>query len=485
MNISQEFRSPLEVRLTMTLSPEDYRPRVEKGLKDVRKNIKMPGFRPGMVPNGLIRKQYGLSILQEEMGKLVNDHLMDYARQNNMDFFGQPLPVLGHEPFPNGLEDGMTFEFQYDLGLRPKVDLLPFQQSFDKAEPQPGSVEVDDLIEQWRSRYFEGAYPEAIEAGDRVFLRVTPSEGQDLSDQGARKGVTLVALDEIVNETLKADLLGKGKGFTGTLTPHDLYGDQSEAIAKGFKLSEGENLDPGIRFEFEVSNILREGKADLNEAFFAKVFGATMDEVEFRTRTEEFIKAGWDQEAEQLLRYRMMEKFFDEYPMDLPDAFLRRLIKDDKQGHDHHSHHDHAGHDHDHSGHDHEHSGHDHDHANHEHEALGNQYESFAKQLRRDLVIDVLLKNHRVEITREDLLLEAEERLFRQFSSYGISPEQIPLRKYAEDYLRKESNESSVFYNLKYRKAEDILREQIQTVSSTMDYSTFKADWNTIFAPQS
>ncbi|MFM7701720.1 MAG: hypothetical protein ACKO7V_13180, partial [Bacteroidota bacterium] len=181
-------------------------------------------------------------------------------------------------------------------------------------------------------------------------------------------------------------------------------------------------LDPLTRFDFEVSNILREGKADLNEAFFAKVFGAIMDETEFRSRTEEFIKAGWDQEAEQLLRFRMMEKFFDEYPMDLPDAFLRRLIKDDKQGHDH-DHHDHAGHEYDHA--DHDHSGHDHDHV-----APGNPYESFAKQLRRDLVIDVLLKNHRVEITREDLLQEAEERLFRQFSSYGISPEQIPLRKY-------------------------------------------------------
>jgi hypothetical protein len=89
-----------------------------------------------------------------------------------------------------------------------------------------------------------------------------------------------------------------------------------------------------------------------------------------------------------------------------------------------------------------------------------------------------------VEISREDLLQEAEERLFRQFSSYGISPEQIPLRKYAEDYLRKESNESSVFYNLKYRKAEDILRQQIQTIPTPVEYADFKADWDAIFSPQ-
>jgi hypothetical protein len=160
----------------------------------------------------------------------------------------------------------------------------------------------------------------------------------------------------------------------------------------------------------------------------------------------------------------MMEKFFEEYSMDLPDAFLRRLIKDDKKVYDHDP------------------SGHDHD---HDHKSSGTRYEAFAKQLRRDLVIDVLLKSNRVEISREDLLQEAEERLFRQFSSYGISPEQIPLRKYAEDYLRKESNESSVFYNLKYRKAEDILRQQIQTIPTPVEYADFKADWDAIFSSQS
>jgi trigger factor len=464
LNISQEYLSSLEVRLTLTLAPDDYRPRVEKGLKEVRKNIKMPGFRPGMVPDGLIRKQYGMSVLQDELGRLVNDQLMEYARLNNMDFFGQPLAVVGHEPFPHGLEDGMTFDFQYDLGLRPKVNLIPFRHSFVKASPKPGAVEIDDLIEQWRTRYFEGAYPETSEAGDRIFLRVTPAEGQDLRGQAARKGVTLVALEHIENQALRADLTGQGKGYAGTLTPQDLFGDRTEAIAKGFKLSEAENLAPTIRFDFEVSNILRDGKADLNEAFFAKVFGDQMDETQFRSRTEEFIMAGWDKQAEQLLRFRMMEKFFEEYSMDLPDAFLRRLIKDDKKVYDHDP------------------SGHDHD---HDHKSSGTRYEAFAKQLRRDLVIDVLLKSNRVEISREDLLQEAEERLFRQFSSYGISPEQIPLRKYAEDYLRKESNESSVFYNLKYRKAEDILRQQIQTIPTPVEYADFKADWDAIFSPQS
>ena len=90
------------------------------------------------------------------------------------------------------------------------------------------------------------------------------------------------------------------------------------------------------------------------------------------------------------------------------------------------------------------------------------------------MIIDVLLKQHDVRIEREAMLQEAEARLFQQFSSYGISPEQIPLRRYAEEYLSKEQNESSVYYSLKYRHAEEILRSQIQVAIEESDYPSFK-----------
>ena len=123
MNITVEYPSSLEARLTLSLTPDDYQPRVDKALKDLRKNIKMPGFRPGMVPSGLVLKNYGMSVLQEELSRVVNDQLMDYARAEGLDFFGQPLPVSGHNPFVQGLDFGLTYEFRYDLGLRPKVEI--------------------------------------------------------------------------------------------------------------------------------------------------------------------------------------------------------------------------------------------------------------------------------------------------------------------------------------------------------------------------
>jgi FKBP-type peptidyl-prolyl cis-trans isomerase (trigger factor) len=353
----------------------------------------------------------------------------------------------------------LTYEFRYDLGLRPKVEIRSLDgKSFTKIQPVPGKTELDETIDQWRTRFFEGAYPEKAEPGDRVFLRLSATEAPASGD-AARKTVVLVGLDEIVSPELRAALLGQGKGTTGSLTVGDLYGEDRAAAAKAFKVDEGEAPESNSTWTYEISNVFREGKADMNEAFFAKVFGETMNEEEFLKRTEDLIKARWDEESEQLLRYRMMEAFFGEHPMELPDAFLNRLLRSNDNKGD-------AGHQHDHN-HDHDHD-HDHDHQD------PAQYEAFAKQLKKDLIIDVLLKQHDVRIEREAMLQEAEARLFQQFSSYGISPEQIPLRRYAEEYLSKEQNESSVYYSLKYRHAEEILRSQIQVAIEESDYPSFK-----------
>jgi trigger factor len=472
LNISVEYPSNLEARLTLNLTPEDYQPKVDKALKDLRKNIKMPGFRPGMVPAGLVLKNYGISVLQEELSRLVNDQLMDYAKAEGLDFFGQPLPVSGHNPFTDGLDFGKTFVFRYDLGLRPQVQIQTMEgRSFPKLQPVPGPQELNDTIDQWRTRFFEGAYPETAEAGDRLFLRLSPESVQGDGDK-ARKVVVLVGLDEMASATVRDSFLGQGKGYTGTLTVGDLFGEDRAAAAKAFKVEESEAPEFSSVWSFEVSNVFREGKAEMNEAFFTKVFGETMNEEEFMKRTADLIQARWDEEAEQLLRYRLMESFFGEHPMELPDAFLRRLIRSNEGK-------DGSSHDHDH--HDHDHHDHHHDHG-HDHQDPA-QYEAFARQLKKDLIIDVLLKQHEVRIEREAMLQEAEARLFQQFSSYGISPEQIPLRRYAEEYLAKEQNESSIYYSLKYRNAEDILRSQIQVETKETDYNTLKVQLDEVFGP--
>ena len=73
MEITLQNVSEVKGMLTVKLAKADYEPKVEKALKAFRQKANMPGFRPGMVPMGLIKKQYGSAIKAEEINKMLQE----------------------------------------------------------------------------------------------------------------------------------------------------------------------------------------------------------------------------------------------------------------------------------------------------------------------------------------------------------------------------------------------------------------------------
>src|SRR5690606_37332695 len=129
--------------ITISITPDDYEPRVNEGIKKVQKQANMPGFRPGKVPTGLIKKQYGTQILVDEINKLLQDTIYKYIEDNKIDILGNPLPKdQTSVDFANQKE----FEFVYQLGRAPdfKVDLNSNQKFTYK------TVKVDnELVDKY------------------------------------------------------------------------------------------------------------------------------------------------------------------------------------------------------------------------------------------------------------------------------------------------------------------------------------------------
>ena len=92
MQIIQESIDALRAHISVTLEKGDYEGRVENSLKSYKKQAQMPGFRKGKIPMDLIRKQYGKSILADELNKLLSETLQKYVLDNNLDLLGNPIP---------------------------------------------------------------------------------------------------------------------------------------------------------------------------------------------------------------------------------------------------------------------------------------------------------------------------------------------------------------------------------------------------------
>lgn len=93
MKITLENIDKVNAVMTAVVEPADYTEKYEKALKETKKKISMPGFRPGMVPVGLIKKQFGVSILADEVNKLLQEALFGYIRENKVNMLGEPLPT--------------------------------------------------------------------------------------------------------------------------------------------------------------------------------------------------------------------------------------------------------------------------------------------------------------------------------------------------------------------------------------------------------
>ena len=184
MNITKEITGDYTATITIGIGPEDYKEAVEKQIQDHKRKANIPGFRPGHVPAGLIKKMYGKAILADEINKLLSDSLHGYIKDEKLDILGNPIPSLKQDT-PVDFENQTDFEFCFDLGLSPAFDL-----QFDKeVEMEYPVIKVDDTmidkyIEDTRNRFGKPA-PENTEQSPEA--EIQPSSGEETATPKTEK----------------------------------------------------------------------------------------------------------------------------------------------------------------------------------------------------------------------------------------------------------------------------------------------------------
>ena len=140
MNITFENPDKVNGLLTITVEKEDYQEKVEKTLKDYRKRAQVPGFRPGMVPMGMVKKQYGMAVKVDEVNRLLGEKLMEYIRENNIQMLGEPLASEKQEP--QDLEKDGPFTFMFDIAVAPEFKA----ELSDRDKIDYYTITVDDKL---------------------------------------------------------------------------------------------------------------------------------------------------------------------------------------------------------------------------------------------------------------------------------------------------------------------------------------------------
>lgn len=327
MNVTKENIDGLHAVITVTVNSADMKQPVDAAIKKLGKTMNMPGFRPGMVPTGVVKQRFGKAVLAEELNKVANKALFDYIQSNNIRFLGEPM-ISEERQTPIDLETAEEFNFHYDLGLVPSVSVDASKLgSFNKQTITVDDETLNENIENLRRRYGKESKADSVEDGDMIsgeFFETDP-EGNEL-EEGFKKR-TFFIYDRIEKEEAKGILKGAKTDEVLNLHPKNVFEDASKvAVYLGIKPEEAENLSEN--FKFRVGEVNRIEPADLNAEFYGRLFGegkVTNDE-EFRAELTQILQRDAQNESDVRLLNDIRAAVLAKTNFELPEKFLARWM---------------------------------------------------------------------------------------------------------------------------------------------------------------
>lgn len=446
MNISKHQISDLNAIITIEVTPADYQDRVNKLIKQYQKTAKVPGFRPGHVPAGMVRKMFGKSLLVDELNQLLSESLGKYIYDEKLEVIGSPLPRKRDEE--QVFEEGRNFVFDYEIGIAPSFEVKVPSDKIPYYLIKVDEKMVDEDVNDLRRRYGKFSNPETSDESTIFYGEFAELDSDGAVKEGGNKTSTTLSVEMIRDVQKRAPFLGLKKGDTVTFNPMDTFGTETEvaAMLKVDKSSEAMQSN----YQFTVMTVNKIEKAELNQEFFDKIYGegSVTSEAELREKIRQGILSYFEKESDRKLKKDLRLRMIEENSIELPDEFLKRMVKANSEK---------------------EIDEHEFDH----------EYYHLAEDLRWNLIQNKIAEAQSLKVEDNEIMDVARQMVRQQFAQYGMmDPEQEKLEEITANYIRSENNAERISRIIKEDKVFHYLKGQLRLDVAELPYSDFMAKLN-------
>ena len=414
MNISLQNVDKVSALLTVNIEKADYQEKVEKVLKTYRQKANIPGFRKGMVPMSLIKKQFGKAVLAEEVDKLMQEKVGEYIRENNVNMLGTPLPKENNVNF----EADENFEFSFDIALAPEFNVeLSNNDTVDYYDINVTDEMVDQQVKMYTQRTAKYDKVEEYQENDMLKgLLAELDENGNTKEGGLQVEGAVMMPTYMKNDDQKAIFNGAKVNDVLVFNPATAFDNNEAELSSLLKIKKEEVADVKGNFSFQVEEITRMVPAELNQELFDQVFGkdTVKSEEEFRAKIKEGIAVQFEADS----NYKFLMDVRDYLTkrvgkLEFPDALLKRimLLNNEEKG-----------------------------------EAfVAENYEKSIEELTWHLIKEQLIAANEIKVEQADVLNMAKEATRLQFAQYGMLniPEEM-LENYAKEMLKKKESVESL-----------------------------------------
>lgn len=412
MNISLQNIDKASALLTVNIEKADYEQKVEKTLKDYRKRANIPGFRPGMVPMGMIRKQYGKAVLVDEVDKLMQEEVNKYIRENKVNMLGAPLPNEEKQSVID-FDTQEDFEFVFDLALAPefkaaltandKLTLYKIGVTDEMVENRASEIATrqatyDDTVQDYQERdMLKGLMCQLDEAGN--------------TKEGGIQAENAVMMPTYMkDEAQKALFDGAKVGDVVVFEPWVAFGGSEAEMTSLLNIKKEDLEGAKTKYSYRIQSITRAVPAEYTPELFDTVFpkGTVTTKEEFLSAIKDMIAKDFEQGCDSVfqmeIRKHMMKKVGK---VEYADALMKRIMKSNNPDKD----------------------------ASY----VDDNYDKSIEELTWHLIKEQLFVQFDIKLADDDIMNEAKAATQAQFAQYGMMnvPDEL-LAKYAKEMLKKQ-----------------------------------------------
>ena len=443
MKISFENPDKVNGLLTLTVETADFQDRVEKTLKNYRKKANVPGFRPGMVPMGMIKKQFGEAVKAEEINKLIGEEIYKYINDNKIKMLGEPLASETQEPVD--LSKDAPYEFKFDIAVAPEFKVsLTGRDKIDYYTIKVDDELVNRQIDMFASRAGHYDKVEEYQANDML-----KGDLRELDENGNTKegGITVeaaVLMPEYIKAEDQKKLFENAKlGDIITFNPKKAYPESDVEVSSLLKVTKEEAANITADFSYQITEISRFVKAEINQELFDSVYGRdeVKDEESFRKKIAEGLSAQLVNDGDYKFLVDLRKHLEDKVgALTFPDALLKRIMLNNNKERGE--------------------------------KFVEENYEQSIKELTWHLIREQLVEANGIKIDDNDIRETAKEAARAQFAQYGMTniPEEY-IDNYANDMMKKKEYVDSLVDRSIDRKLTATLKNVVKLVQkeATLD----------------
>lgn len=434
MKIVREQREQNTSLVKVTVDEKDYGEAVEKELREYRRKANIPGFRPGMVPMGLVKRMYGKGVLAEQAYRMASNAGFEYLQKENIEYLGDVIPSEEQGDFD--FENGREFEFVFEIGEAPAIDLA----LSEKDKLTYNRIKVDKKMhDDFRANYLRrfGRLIDVDEVKADEALTVTLDNGE-MNIADAYVGLISMSEEE------RKPFIGRKTGDKMNVNVNELYKTPSQRAAV-LQVKEDELANVNPEFTLEITKIRQFAEPELNEEFFKSAFpaGNVTDEAGLDKFVDEEIQKELSRESDYLFTMQLRDYLLKKADLKMPEAFLKRWLYTINEG-------------------------------KFPMEEIEKDFAQFLKMFTWNYLQKHFIKEENITVSREEAEAEAKTLAQGQFAQYGMpsAPDEM-LAGYAKQILENKEQGQKIYEKLYEVKVVEAVKAKIKVTEKAVSADDF------------